>query len=76
MGVNMNAFRIFTIKNSKSVSQPWIRGSFFLFQANMSQLNLLLLFRNPSKIFTCKPAGKRPLGRPRRRWEDNIRMDI
>ena len=23
-----------------------------------------------------KPTGKRPLGRPRRRWEDNIRMDI
>jgi hypothetical protein len=23
-----------------------------------------------------KPEGKRPLGRPRRRWEDNIRIDI
>jgi hypothetical protein len=23
-----------------------------------------------------KPEGKRPLGRPRRRWEDNIRMDV
>jgi hypothetical protein len=23
-----------------------------------------------------KPEGKRPLGRPRRRWEDNIRMDL
>ena len=23
-----------------------------------------------------KPKGKRPLGRPRRRWEDNIKMDI
>jgi hypothetical protein len=22
------------------------------------------------------PEGKRPLGRPRRRWEDNIRMDV
>ena len=28
------------------------------------------------KIFTGKPTGKRPLGRPRRRWEDNIRMDL
>ena len=26
------------------------------------------------KIFTSKPIGKRPLGRPRRRWKDNIRM--
>jgi hypothetical protein len=23
-----------------------------------------------------KPEGKRPLGRPRRRWEDNIKMDF
>ena len=27
------------------------------------------------KILTGKPTGKRPLERPRRRWEDNIRMD-
>ena len=26
------------------------------------------------KILTGKPKGKRPLGRPRRSWEDNIRM--
>ena len=28
------------------------------------------------KLLTGKPTGKRPLGRPRRRWEDNIRMDL
>ena len=28
------------------------------------------------KILTGTPAGKRPLGNPRRRWEDNIRMDL
>ena len=28
------------------------------------------------KILTGTPAGKRPLGRPRSRWEDNIRMDF
>ena len=28
------------------------------------------------KILTGKPTGKRPLGRLRRRWEDNIRMDL
>ena len=28
------------------------------------------------KILTGKPIGKRPLGTPRRRWEDNIRMDL
>ena len=28
------------------------------------------------KILTGKPTGKRHLGRPRRRWEDNIRIDV
>ena len=28
------------------------------------------------KILTGKPTGKRPLERPRRRWEYNIRMDL
>ena len=28
------------------------------------------------KILKGKPKGKRPLGRPRHRWEDNIRMDL
>jgi hypothetical protein len=27
-------------------------------------------------MLTDKPTGKRPIGRPRRRWEDNIRMDL
>ena len=31
--------------------------------------------RNVFKILIAKPTGKRPLGRPRRIWEDNIRMD-
>ena len=30
--------------------------------------------RSAFKILTGTPAGKRPLGRSRRRWEDNIRM--
>jgi hypothetical protein len=28
------------------------------------------------KVSVGKPEGKRPLGRPRRRWEDGIRMDL
>ena len=27
-------------------------------------------------VKSFKPIGKRPFGRPRRRWEDNIRMDL
>jgi hypothetical protein len=32
--------------------------------------------KNACKIFVGKPEGRRLLGRPRRRWEDNIRMDL
>jgi hypothetical protein len=32
--------------------------------------------RNVYKVLVGKPEGKRPLGRPRRRWEDGIRMDL
>jgi hypothetical protein len=31
---------------------------------------------NAFRILVGKPEGKRPLGRSRRRWEDNIKMDI
>jgi len=29
-----------------------------------------------SKVLVRKPEGKRPLERPRRRWEDNIKIDL
>jgi hypothetical protein len=32
--------------------------------------------RNAYKLLVGKPEGKRPLGKPRRRWVDNIRMDL
>ena len=32
--------------------------------------------RSAFKNLTGKPTGKRPLGRPRRRWEENIRMGL
>jgi hypothetical protein len=32
--------------------------------------------RNSYRIMVGKPEGKRPLGRPRRRWVDNIKMDL
>jgi hypothetical protein len=32
--------------------------------------------RGVYKVLVRKPEGKRPLGRPRHRWEDNIKMDI
>jgi hypothetical protein len=31
--------------------------------------------RGVHRVLVGKPEGKRPLGRPRRRWENNIKMD-
>ena len=32
--------------------------------------------RGVQRVLVGKPEGKRPLGRPRRRWQDNIKMDL
>ena len=32
--------------------------------------------RGVHRVLVGKPKGKRPLGRPRRRWEDNIKTDL
>jgi hypothetical protein len=32
--------------------------------------------RNAYRVLVGKPEGKRPLGKPRRRWMDNIKMDL
>jgi hypothetical protein len=32
--------------------------------------------RGVYRVLVWKPEGKRPLWRPRRRWEDNIKMDL
>ena len=45
-------------------------------------LNILIIYvpwgewRGVHRVLVGKPEGKRPLGRPRRRWEDNIKMDL
>jgi hypothetical protein len=37
---------------------------------------VILEKRNVYRLLVGKPEGKRPLGRPRRRWIDNIKMDL
>jgi hypothetical protein len=32
--------------------------------------------RGAYRILVGRPEGRRPFGRPRRRWEDNIKMDL
>ena len=61
-------------------------GFLWLLSRSLGRL-LLCLKQRKGKIYFCKrnvshrvlvgkPAGKRPLGRPRRRWKDNIKMDL
>jgi hypothetical protein len=46
-------------------------------QRYTTELSWLLIYTgNAYKILAGKPERKRPRGRPRRRWEDNIRMDL
>jgi hypothetical protein len=48
-------------------------------QSSLKCLNAsrkLASISNSYRVLVGKPEGKRPLGRPRRRWEDNIKMDL
>jgi hypothetical protein len=49
----------------KSIRMGWV-----VHEATMGQ------GRGVYRVLVGKPEGKRPLRRPRRRWEDNIKMDI
>ncbi|KAJ4448406.1 hypothetical protein ANN_10422 [Periplaneta americana] len=53
------------IRNIKSRRLRWARHV-----ASMGES------RNTYRVLVGRPEGKRPLGRPRRRWEDNIKMDL
>jgi hypothetical protein len=49
--------------------QAWRTKFYLIFHWNISICSAF-------KILTGKPTENRPLGRPRHRWEDNIRMDL
>ena len=53
------------IRNLKSIRLRWAGHV-----ARMEQ------FRNAYRVLVGKPESKRPLGRPRHKWEDNIKMDL
>jgi hypothetical protein len=40
------------------------------------KLYISISVKGAYNILVGKPEGRRPLGRPRRRWEDNIKMDL
>ena len=43
---------------------------------NLYYILIFMVDRGVHRVLVGKPEGKRPLGRPRRRWEDNIKMDL
>jgi hypothetical protein len=52
----------------QEAGEKWMRS--FMHIARMEEMS------NAYDILVRKPDGKRPHGRPRHRWEDNIRMDL
>jgi hypothetical protein len=62
----------------------WIAVHLFSYFISVSTLSICALesdieermVRGSYNILVGRPAGIRPLGRPRRRWEDNIKMDL
>jgi hypothetical protein len=75
-------------KQSRSKLLPHLdlRGGVFLEKVSRSRKrnrdillgtwNVRSLYRAGHRVLVGKPEGKRPLGRPRRRWEDNIKRDL
>ena len=53
------------IKNLKSRALRWV--------GHVARIEQSI---NAYRVLVRKPEGKRPLGRPRRRWEGHIRMDL
>jgi hypothetical protein len=45
-------------------------------QQNMKCFIIIIIIIIIIRVLVGRPEGKRPLGRPRRRWEDNIMMDL
>jgi hypothetical protein len=51
-------------------------GEIFIPAANARNVARMGEKRNAYRLLVGKPEGRRPLGRPRRRWVDNIRVDL
>ena len=78
--------RIFESKGDENGEWRWLHNGELhsLYRSQIKSRNLrwadhvvrMEEVRSAFKIVTGKPTGKRPLGRPRRRWEDNIRKGL
>ena len=73
----MNFFLYSDVKNSflKSVQALQVKHAYFAYYCFKNSSNTGES-RGVYRVLVGKPEGKRPLGIPRRRWEDNIKMDL
>ena len=64
------------INKPKHVANMIFQLSFNYISDNKSYVVRMGEGRGVHRVLVGKPEGKRPLGKPRRRWKDNIRMDL
>jgi hypothetical protein len=65
------------VVHTKSLNEPKHKHDHLVLNKKNGMNFLLILFsvRSAYRILVRIPEGKRPLGRPRRRWANNIKMD-
>jgi hypothetical protein len=64
------------LRNLHSSANTWMTKSRKIKMGLAGHVAHRTWVRNMHKILFRKPEGERKLGRPRHRWEDNIRMDV
>jgi hypothetical protein len=58
------------------LGDKYILKMFLISLLRSESLTIPSIVRGAYNILVGRPEGRRPLGRPRRRWEDNIKMDL
>jgi hypothetical protein len=69
-------FRIYLLSSIRKLKYTYISLTIIALSENEGEYMELKETRKVYGILVGKPEGKRPLGRPRCRWEDRIRMGI
>ena len=72
-----SSYTFFPLRTGYTPRQPVVERPEPTFLPRTRETKFHLIINNRQyRVLVGKPEGKRPLGRPRRRWKDNIKMDI
>jgi predicted metal-dependent hydrolase len=63
-------------RHFRNKKREYLKAKINELEINSKNKNIRELYRGAYRALVGKPEGRRPLGRPRRRWEDNIKMDL